>query len=213
MKQRRLLDLCCGVGLASWGYWRSARFSEIVGVDIENEMSSSYAFDFISCDMLTLTYDFLLQFDFIHASPPCQYYSKITPDRSKHPRLIPGTHLMLHATGLPYVIENVEGSGQDLRPNLVMNGLYFGLKSDRKRYFHVSTLASTERLIKRGKSELSPQGDYLNKAELSEAMGLELVSEKRRCNLTIKGIEQGIPPIFTKTIAEMMFADEIRIGD
>ncbi len=43
-------------------------------------------------------------------------------------------------------------------------------------------------------------------------MGLELVSEKRRSCLSMKGIEQGIPPIFTKTIAEMMFSDEMRIG-
>jgi len=212
MKQRRCLDLFCGNGLASWGYWRSGRYSEIVGVDIAPEMSSSYSFDFISCDAMKLNYEFLLDFDFIHASPPCQYYSKITPDRSKHMRLIPGVHLMLAASGKPFVIENVEGSSMDLKPNLVMNGLYFGLKSDRKRYFHVSTLEVGRRLIRRGKAGLSPQGETLNKTQLSEAMGLSLVSEKRRSCLTVKGIEQGIPPIFTKTIAEMMFSDEMRIG-
>jgi len=196
--------------LASWGYWRSGRFSEIVGVDIVPQMSSAYAFDFLSSDILTLTYDFLLDFDFIHASPPCQYYSKMTPDRTKHPRLIPQVHHMLQACNVPYVIENVEGSGQDLRPNLVMNGLHFGLKSDRVRYFHVSTLSPSMRLIKRGRAGLSPQGETLNKAQLSEAMGLDLVSEKRRSYLPIHGIEQGIPPVFTKTIAQMIFSDEIR---
>jgi hypothetical protein len=94
----RLLDLFCGEGLAAWGYWLSGRFSEIVGVDINPEMSSSYSFDFVCADALTLDYEFLLQFDFIHASPPCQGYSKMTPDQSKHPRLIPGTHLMCALT-------------------------------------------------------------------------------------------------------------------
>jgi len=50
----RLLDLCCGAGLAAWGYWRSGAFSEVVGVDI-NPMP--YPFDFICGDALTLDYE------------------------------------------------------------------------------------------------------------------------------------------------------------
>jgi DNA (cytosine-5)-methyltransferase 1 len=144
-----MLDLFCGAGLAAWGYWRSGRFSEIVGVDVDCDLRDRYAFDFIHADALTLDYEFLMQFDFIHASPPCQFYSKATPDRAKHMRLIPGTHLMLHSTGVPYVIENVEGSGHDLRPNLIANGLYFGLVMDRPRLFHISTLVAPQRFISR----------------------------------------------------------------
>lgn len=135
----RMLDLCCGGGLGGAGYWQSGSFSEIVGVDVV-DMSAVYPFDFIQADALTLTYDFLLDFDFIHASPPCQFYSAITPRwaRDNHPRLIPDFHLMLQAAGKPYVIENVPGSGHDLRPNLVLRGVFFGLPMNRPRLFHIN---------------------------------------------------------------------------
>ena len=123
----RLLDLYCCEGLGAWGYWLSGRFSEIVGVDKDGDRRSSYSFDFIQADALTLDYEFLMSFDFIHASPPCQGYSNRTPDKTKHMRLVAATHLMLTAAGKPYVIENVEGSSKELLPNLVMDGHYFGL--------------------------------------------------------------------------------------
>lgn len=138
----RMLTLFCGEGLACWGYWLSGRFHEIVGVDIA-DMSSSYSFDFVQGDALSLTYDFLMGFDFIHASPPCQGYSKMTPDQSKHPRLIAATHLMLKAAGKPHVIENVEGSGQELKPNLRLYGRDFGLPMHRPRYFHLNQMRAS----------------------------------------------------------------------
>lgn len=75
-KTFKLLDLFCGEGLAAWGYWLSGRFSHIVGVDINLQMRSRYSFDFIEGDVLSLDYEFLSKFDFVHASPPCQAYSK-----------------------------------------------------------------------------------------------------------------------------------------
>lgn len=201
----RLLDLFCGEGLAAWGYWKSARFSEIVGVDM-SDMNGRYAFDFIQRDALSLDYDFLSQFDFIHASPPCQAYSKLTPDPSKHPRLIASTHLMLQAAGKPYVIENVEGSSQELRPNLVINGQYVGLPIDRKRYFHVSTLPSPLRLLRKSPATnvLIHSGDFLPKSDIEDAMGLDIIPERKRRVLTREGIEEGIPPAFSKFIAELL---------
>lgn len=137
--QRRMLDLFCGGGLAGAGYWQSGCFSEIVGIDLNPTMRRAYPFDFIAGDALALDYDFLAQFDFIHASPPCQFYSYVTPEwaRDRHSRLIPGTHLMLKASGLPHVIENVPGSSLDLRPNLVLSGYDVGLPMNRPRLFHV----------------------------------------------------------------------------
>lgn len=134
----KLLDLFCGGGLAAAGYWQSGCFTEIVGVDIE-DMSTVYPFDFIRGNALRLDYDFLAQFDFIHASPPCQAYSKQTPKhaRPRHAKLIRDTHAMLYATGLPYAIENVEGSGAELRPNLLLSGMDVGLPMHRPRYFHL----------------------------------------------------------------------------
>jgi len=131
----RLLDLFCCEGLGAWGYWLSGRFSEIVGVDVNNDRRSSYSFDFINADALTLDYDFLMSFDFIHASPPCQGYSNRTPDKSKHMRLIAATKLMLEAAGKPYVIENVPTA--PVRPDIVLHGWMFGLNVMRKRHFEL----------------------------------------------------------------------------
>jgi hypothetical protein len=139
--KRKLLDLCCGAGLAGAGYWQSGCFSEIVGIDIDPQFKRIYPFDFICADAFKLDYEFLLPFDFIHASPPCQFYSAITPRwaRGRHPRLIPFAHLMLQAAGKPYVIENVPGSGHDLRPNLILSGFDVGLPLDRPRLFHINS--------------------------------------------------------------------------
>jgi len=52
-------------------------------------------------------------FDVIHASPPCQHYSALAKGNWNHdewPDLIGALRARLVASGLPYVIENVEGS-------------------------------------------------------------------------------------------------------
>jgi DNA (cytosine-5)-methyltransferase 1 len=207
----KLLDLFCGEGLAAWGYWLSGRFTEIVGVDINPSLKKRYAFDFINRDALSLDYDFLQQFDFIHCSPPCQGYSKATPDQSKHERLIPGCHLMCVASGLPYVIENVEGSTKDLKPNLVIDGHSVGLNITRRRYFYVSQLKKPVRLLSSGTIANFSIHDAATRNEMIEAFGLSVINEKRRSFLTRRGIEEGIPPAFTKKISELVLRDKFLI--
>lgn len=213
--KRVMLDLCCGEGLAAWGYWSSGMFSEILGVDIA-DMSSSYSFDFLKADIRSLDYEFLAQFDFIHASPPCQGYSHATPPsvRENHMRLIPGTKLMLHAANRPYVIENVPGAKRELRPNVAMNGLYFGLTSSRPRYFDVSEWHGENiEFMTKGRGKRIHGGDYVSRQEVIEAFGLgEVISRHALNKLTLDGMKQGIPPIFTKTIAQMIFPDKVRVG-
>lgn len=211
----RMLDLYCGEGLAAWGYWSSGRFSEIVGVDIAGEKRRCYSFDFIQGDALALAYDFLMDFDFIHASPPCQAYSTMTPKetRHKHMRLIAATHLMLHSAGKPFVIENVPGAKRELRPNCEMNGLYFGLLSNRPRYFYVSGFDQTRRMVKAGRGVRVHGGDYVARETLIDAFGLKtIMSGSALSKVTCEGIEQGIPPAFTRAIAEMLFPEKFLIG-
>jgi len=199
----RMLDLFCGQGLAAWGYWNSGKFSEIVGVDNDPEKLVRYSFDKYPGDALALTYDFLMGFDFIHASPPCQAYSKITPHPERHLRLIAATHLMLTAAGVPYVIENVEGSSRELRPNLVIDGMALGLPMKRIRYFHLSTLRKPARYMS-NRPSVHKSGD-LTRAEAIAAYGLGEINPHRLKHMTLAGIEQGIPPAMTRLIAELMF--------
>lgn len=217
---RRLLDLCCGVGLASWGYWASGCFSEVVGVDCEQQ--PNYSFDFIHADALTLTYDFLTQFDFIHCSPPCQAYSKQTPAEYKKlaPRLIlPFKHL-LYAAGVPHVVENVEGSGAELRPNVRFDGRRFDLPMIRRRYFYVSTLEAAARLncfkpvpqVRTRRNINVNSGQFVSRLDVVEAFGLaEIVSNRRLPHMSVPAIQQGIPPSMTRAIAWAHF-EKVRVG-
>jgi DNA (cytosine-5)-methyltransferase 1 len=107
-RKPRLLDLFCCAGGAGVGYNRAG--FEVVGVD--NKPQPNYPLTFIQADALKLDLEFLLSFDAIHASPPCQSYSDLAK-RNKNaddwPRLIEPVREMLMRTGLPYVIENVDG--------------------------------------------------------------------------------------------------------
>lgn len=203
--KRRMLDLFCGEGLAAWGYWNSGCFSEIVGVDCNPAMKDKYAFDFIQGDCMKLTYDFLLSFDFIHASPPCQAYSYLTPDQTLHARLVAGTKHMLFATGLPHVIENVQGAVKELRPNLTLDGHFVGLPMQRRRYFYVSEWQKTEQRLGTGETIQVHGREFVSRNELVRAFGLDCVSERRRSRLTIHGIEEGIPPAMTHYIASRLY--------
>lgn len=106
----RLLDLFCGAGGAAMGYHQAG--FEILGVDIKPQ--KNYPFEFIQADwqeVLRFTDSF--DIDVIHASPPCQRYSKMTKKWGKeegHPDLINSVREELQAMELPYIIENVEGA-------------------------------------------------------------------------------------------------------
>lgn len=105
----RLLDLFCCAGGASLGYSRAG--FEVVGVDIKPQ--PNYPFEFIQADALALDAKFIASFDAIHASPPCQSYSDLAKrnrNSEKWPRLVEPVREMLKRSGLPYVIENVEGA-------------------------------------------------------------------------------------------------------
>jgi len=210
----RMLDLFCGGGLAGMGYWLSGRFAEVVGVDC-GDMSGVYPFDFIRQDAMTLTYDFLMDFDFIHASPPCQGYSYNTEnDGRERPRLVAGTRLMLAAAGVPHVVENVQGAVKELRPNLSMDGHSVGVSLERRRYFYVSTLQQSTQLMSSGDTVNVHSRDFIPRSEVMAAFGLfpELMSARWLSNLAVHHVIEGIPPAMTKRIAEMMFPNKFMIG-
>jgi DNA (cytosine-5)-methyltransferase 1 len=110
-----VLDLFCGAGGASKGY-HDAGF-QVSGVDIHLQPYYPYHFS----QMNALQYlrhlidsDNVLNFDLIHASPPCQAYSRMSKCNPHllhtYPDLIPPVRELLIESGLPYIIENVEGS-------------------------------------------------------------------------------------------------------
>ncbi|HEX6682614.1 MAG TPA: DNA cytosine methyltransferase [Candidatus Limnocylindrales bacterium] len=133
-RRPRLLDLCCGAGGASVGYYLAG--FDVTGVDIDPQ--PYYPFPFLHADALTVD---LTGFDVIAASPPCQRWSSATPPghRAHHPDLIdPIRHRLMHAVAEPggpwaYVIENVPGA--PLRDPVTICGDTLRLGVRRHRLF------------------------------------------------------------------------------
>jgi DNA (cytosine-5)-methyltransferase 1 len=132
----KLLDLFCGAGGAAMGHARAG--FDVVGVDINPQ--PHYPFAFIQFDVLKLDRRFLRWFDAIHASPPCQLYTRKSSTWGRerkhfieHPDLIEPTRAMLAESGLPYVLENVMGA--PMRCDVMLCGTMFGLRIIKHRQF------------------------------------------------------------------------------
>jgi DNA (cytosine-5)-methyltransferase 1 len=142
----RLLDLFCGAGGCSVGYARAG--FDVVGVDINPQ--PNYPFEFVQADALEYLHEHLshgasrlgvtVQFDAIHASPPCQAYSIAAQSRRngghEYPDLLGPTRDLLEQTDLPWVIENVPGA--PMRPDFKICGCQVGLELRRQRWFETS---------------------------------------------------------------------------
>jgi len=147
----RVLDLFCGGGGASMGM--SSAGAHVTGIDIEYQhehpamdLFAAERFDFRQKNVFTLSLDYIREFDFVWASPPCQAYSyaahRWRNSGKTWPDLLPGTRTMLEYAGVPFVIENVAGA--PLRHDLMLCGEMFGLKVIRHRYFEIHGFSVTQ---------------------------------------------------------------------
>lgn len=109
-----LLDLFCGGGGASAGY-RNAGF-DVIAVDIADRSRAMgrLGIPFARCDWAEGLERFGRLADVIHASPPCQRYSRASACRpglaATYPDLVGPVRDALIAAGKPWVIENVPGA-------------------------------------------------------------------------------------------------------
>ena len=132
----RLLDLFCGGGGAAVGYARAG--FEVVGVDLNRQ--SNYPFEFHQADAMTFPLD---GFDAIHASPPCQLYTRKAANWGRerthwleHPDLLATTRMRLLLSCKPYVIENVPGA--PVQSTYFLCGSMFGLRIRKHRLFEAN---------------------------------------------------------------------------
>jgi DNA (cytosine-5)-methyltransferase 1 len=155
------LDLFCGAGGCSEGYWE--RGFRMVGVDNDLTMLKGYRHPWVQMDALEMLRQLLdgytifftpctwkgrkrimgetvplrLQdFAFIHASPPCQAFSDLAK-RNAHvtyPDLLTPLRPLLQQTGLPYVIENVDSAPME-EPTLLCGTMFPTLRVLRHRLF------------------------------------------------------------------------------
>ncbi|RPJ40087.1 MAG: DNA cytosine methyltransferase [Planctomycetaceae bacterium] len=137
MTTPRLLDLFCGAGGAAMGYHRAG--FDVVGVDIEPQ--PHYPFEFHQADALEYVAAHGHEFDVIHASPPCQGYSRMRHlpwlRGREYPLLIDPVRELLEATGKPWVIENVADSPLN---GALLCGAALGLPLVRHRRFESNIL-------------------------------------------------------------------------
>lgn len=141
---KRILDLCCGAGGATAGYL-DAGFDEAVGVDLYPQ--PRYPATFLQQDAIRFLGELmndsapgvsLDDFDAIHASPPCQAHSDLQKQSKRaYPDLIAPLRRLLEATGLPYVIENVEGAPL-IDPVVLCGTMFPGLRVIRHRLFETN---------------------------------------------------------------------------
>lgn len=212
----KLLDLFSGGGGAAMGYYRAG--FDVVGVDIEPQ--PRYPFTFIQADAMTYPLD---GYDVIHASPPCQGYSasrhQAAERAHKHPMLIEPTRRRLMASGLPWVIENVEGS--PLNNPLVLCGTMFGLHVYRHRLFESGELLMMPRAACRhsrrmpadfvsvyGNTCYTPREpgkwggrgkrEHRSLSVARAAMGIDWMD--------FEGLSQAIPPAYTEWIGRQLMA-------
>ena len=206
----RVLDLFCGAGGCSVGYMRGFAAAgldvEIVGVD--NRPQPNYPYEFVQADAMEFPLDGC---DFIHASPPCQLFSRAGHLRDAQGGtastldLLTPMRPMIQAAGVPYVIENVPGSPMD---GVTLCGSMFALKVRRHRLFESSEMVLRPECRHREQGrpvgvyhvmgDEVPQGGRTarNLAEGQAAMGIDW--------MTWPELKESIPPAYTEFLASQI---------
>lgn len=210
------LDLYCNAGGAAAGYARAGY--DVVGVDIAPQ--SRYPFRFLQADAIEFLDAMPLgAFDLIHASPPCQHDSRMTNCRpglaAEYPALIGPTRERLERLDIPWVIENVDGSGLPAQGDLLgANGLLlcgtmFGRELYRHRLFETSIPlppphhprhlkpASKAGHWKPG-TVISVEGHCSPIALAREVMGIDWMTRDE--------LAESIPPYYTEYIGRHLIA-------
>lgn len=200
MTRPRLLDLFCGAGGCAAGYARAG--FEVHGVD--NRPQPRYllsgAATFTQADALEYLAAHGREYDAIHASPPCQAYSRATAwrgDRSRHPDLIGPVRELLEAAERPWVIENVEDAGRRMRSPVLLCGTMMGLRVRRHRMFELSAWHVLTTDCRHARDDYSfDHGKKQAESVYRDAIG---------CGwMTVHEARQAIPPAYTEFVGKQL---------
>jgi len=212
-RRPRLLDLFCCAGGAGVGYARAG--FEVVGVDIDPQ--PNYPLPFIQCDALKLDPKFVALFDAVHASPPCQSYSdlaKRNANAEEWPRLVEPVRDMLKRTGLPYVIENVDGAPL-LNPVVLCGTMFPGLRVLRHRLFEANfeIVAPTHKkhpkvhTFDRRKSHFGKTDEWKDFVQVTGGGNCSLAAARAAMGIdwmTKAEINEAIPPVYTEFVGQAL---------
>jgi DNA (cytosine-5)-methyltransferase 1 len=169
----------------------------------------------------------LRDFDLIHASPPCQAYvagfRALHRDR-EYPDLVATVRMLLHCTGLPYVIENVPGAPL-INPVTLCGGQFgltvywpekgrsFALRRHRlfESNMHIADKGSHDHSLRALSVIGHGPGNDWSKANGGQAgyagvtrklMGIEWMTQRE--------LTQSIPPVFTEYVGSQILGAALR---
>lgn len=217
----RLLDLFCCEGGAGAGY-AQAGFT-VHGVDIEPRFAKRYPFEFTAMDAFDYLDKHADEFDAIHASPPCQFYSITNAARRwDYPALIDPIREALAASGKPYVIENVVGARSHLRAPVTLCWSMFNtagsvidtdgtpLRMERHRLFETNwsleapAICQHPRDVQVAGSYGGARRDKIEAREIRRGGYVPSIDVQRDLLgidwMTQNGMYQSIPPAYTRYI-------------
>lgn len=233
MSRPLMLDAYGCAGLGADGY---AEHFDVVVLDNETaplRHAAKAGHHTVHGDAPTLLRDrgFMRQFVFAHTSPPCQGHSATRQLAIAQGKgvgravdLIPTTLAALSALDIPWIIENVNRSPVRHMPGAVrLCGSSFGLRAERHRWFAPSPGLDLVGTIcdHAGAFDVDPisgkprpWGVYGSKADAipsggrtvtSAAMGHEVMGIRHR-TVPWKYLCEGLPPVFTRHLAEQVVA-------
>lgn len=203
MSKLKLLDLFCGGGGASYGY-ELAGF-DVTGIDL---YQGNYKGKFIEYNIIDLPIKYLKDYDVIHASPPCQKFSKTKVlNNNSHPDLVLITRELLQKSKKPYIIENVVGC--PLINPILLCGTMFNLATYRHRIFEsnldLKSPTHPDHIWKQTKMGRKPVdgefiqfvGNFIGADKVRKMLGMEWLS--------IKELAQCIPPQYTEYLGKQIY--------
>ncbi|MFA6087443.1 hypothetical protein [Mucilaginibacter sp.] len=200
----KLLDLYCCQGVGGFGFEQAGY--TVTGIDLYPQ--PRHPGNFIQADAIEYLMDCGKDFDYIHASPPCQEYSQSSMQfriaGKFYPDLIAATRAALIEIGKPYDIENVPGA--PLLNPVLLCGTMFNYLSYRHRLFesnwdlpqpkhpaHIAKSAKMGRAVK--------EGEFIQ--HVGHFSGVKYVRNLTGCYWADQyGLAQSIPPQYTKYIGD-----------
>lgn len=201
-----LLDLFCGAGGATKGYI-DAGF-KVVGVD-HKPQPRYFGEDFIQADAMDYLAKNWWKYDAIHASPPCQRYSKMSqcqPGLSEtYPDLVGKLGAWLDFYGKPYIIENVPEA--KMRNPLILCGSMFGYDLYRHRAFQTNFRTKKPKHPFHNKSAVHPDNWTPDKvmSVVGNCAPIAHAREIMQCPWMLRDeLAEAIPPYYTEYIADFL---------